>query len=298
MSVEGYQTSIADYIRGEGVPVIELDGWRTRGKAAFRPRGVVVHHDGFPASVRTSTALNTIKNGRPDVPGPLSQVWLDDDNEDTPHAGDPVAYIVAAGRANHAGQGSWRGLSGNSTVFGIEARNSGGPYDPWSEAMMDAYVRVVAALCRAGGITDTNMVCGHKEWAPRRKVDPTFDMNVFRQRVATRLSGLHVPTPTIPTPIPTPPTATPEEDDDDMVTFIETSEPATAASDVPPGGVVRLTTETWVHLTPDEWSTEMALWRITHSGQNPVPQKITRVAMQAFQRTRINVAALNAAARR
>lgn len=83
-----------------------------------------------------------------------------------------------------------------------------------------------------------------------------------------------------------------------MVTFIETAEPATQAGDVPPGGVVRLTTETWAHLTPTEWDTEMALWRITHGGQVPIPQKITRADMQAFQRTRINVVALNAAATR
>lgn len=284
----GYETGIADFIRGEGVTVVEVPGWKTRGKPSFNPRGVVVHHDGFPATVRTSVALGVIVNGRPDVPGPLSQVWLDDDNEDTPNAGDPVAYIVAAGRANHAGTGGWKGLSGNSSVFGIEARHTGGPNEPWSDAMMDAYVGVAAALCRAGGF-GAETVCGHKEWAPRRKVDPTFDMAVFRRRVAARLDR----TPSLPTPAP----PTPQEDDD-MVTFIETAEPATRPGDVPAGGVVRLTAETWAHLSPSEWETEMALWRVTHAGQSPVPQKVSRVAMQGFQRTRINVVALNAAATR
>lgn len=290
----GYETSIADLIRGEGIPVIETPGWRTRGKTGFNPRGLVVHHDGFSASVRTSVAVNLMIHGRSDVPGPLCHVWLDDDNEDTPHAGDPVAYLIAAGRANHAGPGGYRGLSGNSTAFGIEARHTGGRNEPWSDAMMDAYVRVSAALCRAGGF-DADMVCGHKEWAPRRKVDPTFDMAAFRERVADRLGSGAPPPPPTPTPTPTP---VPPEEDDDMVTFIETSDAATQAGDVPPGGVVRLTTETWAHLTPTEWNTEMALWRLTHNGQNPVPQKVNRTAMQAFQRTRINVVALNAAASR
>lgn len=288
----GYQTGIADLIRGEGVPVVETPGWRTRGMAAFNPRGLVVHHDGFSASVRTSVAVNLMVHGRRDVPGPLCHVWLDDDNEDTPLAGDPVAYLIAAGRANHAGPGGYSGLSGNSSVFGIEARHTGGPNEPWSDAMMDAYVRVSAALCRAGGF-DADMVCAHKEWAPRRKVDPTFDMGVFRRCVDARLDSA---APTIPTPAPAPIPS--EEDDDLMVTFIETADPPTQQGDVPPGGVVRLTAETWAHLTPSEWDVEMALWRITHAGQTPVPQKVTRVTMQAFQRTRINVVALNAAATR
>jgi hypothetical protein len=146
-----------------------------------------------------------MKNGRDGpnpVPGPLCNVWLDDDNEDSPVGGDPVAYVVAAGKCNHAGQGGWRGLTGNSTVFGIESRHSGSATEPWTPAVYDAYVRVVAAMCRHGIAVDN--VSGHKEWSPGRKIDPTFDMAQFRRNVATQLRGI------TPAPVPPPPSVVPQ----------------------------------------------------------------------------------------
>lgn len=146
-------TWLPDALRAEGVTVVEVDGWGTRGSTTFEPRGVVVHHDGYSSSVPTRSALALMKDGRGGhnpVPGPLCNIWLDDDNENSPVGGDPVAYVVAAGRANHAGPGSWRGLSGNTSVIGIEARHSGSKIEPWAPAVYDAYVRTVAALCRHG----------------------------------------------------------------------------------------------------------------------------------------------------
>src|SRR5580700_4344959 len=50
-------------------------------------------------------------------PGPLAQLGLGRDG---------TFYVVAAGRCNQAGQGSWQGVTtGNSSFIGIEAENTG-----------------------------------------------------------------------------------------------------------------------------------------------------------------------------
>ena len=62
---------------------------------------------------------------------------------------------------------------------------------------MDAYQRGVAAILGKIG-ADAIMCCGHKEWAPRRKIDPTFGMEDFRQRVTAILAGTAPPPSLIP----------------------------------------------------------------------------------------------------
>ena len=61
---------------------------------------------------------------------------------------------------------------------------------------MDAYQRGVAAILAKVG-AGSNMVCGHKEYAPKRKTDPSFDMAAFRREVADLLQG-KTPRPPIP----------------------------------------------------------------------------------------------------
>lgn len=98
------QINLADRLRAAGVKVVEYDGWKLRGSDTFNPKGVLAHHTG-PGSVDALVRLCV--NGRSDLPGPLDQVVL---------APDGTAYVIAAGRSNHAGAGSWRGLSGNTSL--------------------------------------------------------------------------------------------------------------------------------------------------------------------------------------
>lgn len=179
---------LADALRAEGVKVAEHPGWRDRGSATFAPKGVICHHTAGPAR-GDAPSLGTCVNGRPGLPGPLCQIVL---------ARSGTAIVIASGRANHAGAGGWRGLTGNTSVLGIEAENTG-QGEPWPDAQYDAYVRIVAALCRHAAIP-VGMVCGHKEWAPRRKIDPKgIDMVRFRADVVARLG-----------PVSPPPTSAPE----------------------------------------------------------------------------------------
>jgi len=169
-----------------GLKVAEQLGWQTRGRGdSGTIRGVMCHHT---AGARTGNmpSLGVLTNGRSDLPGPLAQLGLGRDG---------TFFVIAAGRANHAGVGNWQGVTtGNSSFVGIEAENTGhtsGPLaDPWSAIQLDAYRRGCAAILtkiRANAI----MCCGHKEYAlPQgRKSDPTFDMDEFRLQVAAIMAG-------------------------------------------------------------------------------------------------------------
>jgi len=143
-------------LRARGLTVELLPGWENRSAGSFNPKGAVCHWTAGPAKSKGRPSLGVVTNGRPGLPGPLCNVYLDRDG---------VAVVVAAGRANHAGTGDWRGLVGNSAVFGTEAE-SAGP-DDWTPAQREAYPRVNAAYCDLGGF-DESMVCGHAEWADVR----------------------------------------------------------------------------------------------------------------------------------
>jgi hypothetical protein len=90
-------------------------------------------------------------------------------------------YVIASGRANHAGPGAWPGVAGNADTIGIEAEHPG-DRTPWPQAQYDAYARLCRAVIDHLGLP-AGRVIGHKEWAPSRKIDPTFDMDEFRQRI-------------------------------------------------------------------------------------------------------------------
>lgn len=176
-------TWLADVLRAAGLKVVELDGWKTRGRAEMgNVRGVCLHHTGGPANATGTPSLNLIINGRADLAGPLSQTYLKSDG---------TWYVVAAGRCNHAGAGSWHGVTfGNAELIGVEAENAGTAKDPWEVEQMDAYVRGVAAILTHIN-ADPVMAMGHKEYAtPRgRKIDPTFDMDDFRDQVEAVMAG-------------------------------------------------------------------------------------------------------------
>ena len=178
---------LPDQLRRWGVPHVLVPGWETRGAPVMDPQAVVIHHDALPSSTSALRALQLMIQGRPDLPGPLCQLWIDDDHDLTEFRGDPVVFVVAAGRANHAGPGGWFGVAGNSKAIGIEARNRGNG-EPWSPLMQAVYWRTVAACLERMG-RHHGWVCTHREWAPRRKIDPLgLDPNEFRQHVANLLA--------------------------------------------------------------------------------------------------------------
>jgi len=176
-------TWLPQVLLGAGLKVAEVDGWKTRGRRDVgATKGVMCHHT---AGLRQGNmpTLQVIIDGRPDLPGPLAQLGLGRDG---------TFYVVAAGLANHAGGGSWQGITtGNTSFIGIEAENTGLANDlPWPAVQIDAYHRGVAAILGKIGAPAT-MCCGHKEYAlpAGRKNDPDFDMEAFRTAVAAILAG-------------------------------------------------------------------------------------------------------------
>lgn len=167
-------------LRAAGLKVVEVDGWVTRGHGDMDTiQGVLLHHTAGPIKGE-APSLPIIIKGRPDLAGPLSQLFLSRSG---------VWHVVAAGKAWHAGAGEWKGVTaGNSHLVGVEAENTGLPNDPWPAAQVESYVKGVAAiLAKIGASSD--MAAGHKEYAlPKgRKSDPSFDMVAFRQRVQKQL---------------------------------------------------------------------------------------------------------------
>lgn len=169
-------------LKAEGVNVVEVDGWATRGKTSQRaPQVVIAHHTATPKTMTDAAVIRLLVNGRPDLPGPLCHVGL---------ARDGNAHLIAAGKANHAGAGIWKGVTGSVNTFGIEAYNDGRG-EPWPQVQLDAYDRIEAAVLRHE-TRDAAWVCAHREWATPagRKPDPVgIDMDAMRGRVQLLLDG-------------------------------------------------------------------------------------------------------------
>lgn len=210
----GYDLSIPDRLNDYGLKVREVAGWQTRGSSSFNPRGSVTHHTVGPKS-GNSPSLGVVTNGRAGLSGPLANVLQARDN---------TIYVVAAGRANHAGRGGWHGLSGNYSVFGNEVENTGyntGPKaEPWRPDQIETMALVAAAMSDGRWGYDAN--CFHKEWTTR-KIDPhSLSGPSFRGRISALLGGAAPNTPSSP--------SNPSKEED-MLKLVKGSGPAIYSTD-------------------------------------------------------------------
>ncbi|BDY31431.1 hypothetical protein hbim_05383 [Mycolicibacterium mageritense] len=160
-----------------------LPGWQNRGHGDFKDiRGVMVHHTGN----RNATA-ESIRDGRPDLPGPLSNIHI---------ATDGTVTIVAVGVCWHAGKGSYPWLPtdmGNWHLIGIECAHDGN--EQWPDAQIIALRDTCAALALKLEVPATRVI-GHKEYAgaAQGKWDPgNMDMAWFRGEVRKDMDGFVFP---------------------------------------------------------------------------------------------------------
>ena len=168
-------SDLADVCRRTGYPVVEVDGWQTRGRGgtggnstggyqAGKPDHVIVHHTASPAS----------SDGWPDVDyctfadsdAPLCNLYL---------ARDGTVYVCAAMATNCNGSGHdpcghVADDSMNAAAIAIEAGNNG-TGEHWPDPQLDSYVALCAELDAAYGIP-TGRIHSHAEYAPGRKSDP------------------------------------------------------------------------------------------------------------------------------
>lgn len=175
---------LLDILGAVSSPVVPHPGYRDLGRDGFSPVGVMVHHTAGPKT-GDSPSLSVCVKGRPDLPGPLSHLYVS-------RAG--TTHILASKTANHAGMGAKeilekvrRGepvsnevrehnlpdsVSGNLFFYGIEVENSGTANDPYPEAQIDALVSVCAAICEAHGWSASRVI-HHRQWT-RRKIDMSY----------------------------------------------------------------------------------------------------------------------------
>lgn len=152
---------LPEALRKFGLTVETVPGWQTRGSDAFNPGGSIGHHTAG-SSRGTRPSLGICTYGRTDLPGPLCNTFTDRNG---------VAIVVASGRANHAGRGLFRGLTGNSAFLGHEAEDEGDGI--WTPAQRWAFPRVHAAHLWLLG-RDSSWYVSHRAYATPagRKPDP------------------------------------------------------------------------------------------------------------------------------
>lgn len=176
-------TWLPSVLRKAGLKVVEVDGWQTRGRGDIgKIEFLVCHHTAAIDRTSNAPSLTIVRDGDATLQGPRSQLVLGRDG---------TYYVVAAGKANHAGKGVYKGRAnvGNSKSIGIEAENNGlseikpAEGEPWPEVQMDAYARGSAAILKHLRLPVEECL-GHREYAPKRKIDPSFSMQEFRKRVA------------------------------------------------------------------------------------------------------------------
>src|SRR5215208_6563992 len=163
-------TGIATRLRQAGLQVREVKDWKTRGRpGTFAPIGGVNHHTaGHPSSVSPAPSLGIVINGRSDLIGPLANVLF---------GFDKIFYVVAAGICNHAGlpdDGSIKGMTGNSSAYGIEVEHDG--TRPLGDKRVKLLSTAWAAIFRGQEIPASQLV-QHWEWAPSRKIDLATNMH-------------------------------------------------------------------------------------------------------------------------
>lgn len=209
--------------------IVQTKSWETRGRPpsqfSFMPSGVLDHHTACMCKVghRPDNCLSPIINGHSGVPGPISQLLGTMTPLGVAWTGtnpDPRIIIVGAGRANHAGTGTWPwgAPGGNGSAIGIEW--CGPPSTQWPDVVVELRARVTAAILRHNGWPISRSTI-HWEYAtPQgRKIDPSgrwkrepslgqishWNPSLWRTEIASYLSLAPTKPPPTTTPLPLPP---------------------------------------------------------------------------------------------
>lgn len=181
---------LAEVLRAEGLTVVEVAGWKTRGYAYPGPPQVsLFHHTASGRASGPTGGLHVVVYGRPGLDGPIAN-WLTGRNG--------VIYVIASGVANNAGHGNARAaglpqVTGNTATFGNEMENDG-TGEKYSPVQYTAAIKSHAAVHRRLGWPASRGI-GHKEWSTTGKTDPVLDMAQVRRDLATAIARGPGPTP-------------------------------------------------------------------------------------------------------
>lgn len=205
---------IREAFRVFGVPHVEVAGWETRSNRSGwgdpRVTGVMYHHTGDDASDLRSRAV--VRDGHSTLAGPLCNFGVTDTGK---------IEIIAAGAANHAGNGdpqtlalvqkeqtpldrevkpdqsgsSAGSVAGNPRFYGWESYYGGGsdlqPNALQHRVTLLSQAAIIWALDRIDGGTvkwTGRAMIGHREWTTN-KVDPRdVKLHVARQDISWLLT--------------------------------------------------------------------------------------------------------------
>jgi hypothetical protein len=183
-------TWLLPVLRDVGLDVKTVSGWEGRGRPAstggFAPKGILTHHTGSKGA-GAHPSLGIVTRGRSDLPGPLCHLL-------TARTG--TVWLIAAGRANHAGAAKKAGPvpagDGNAQLIGNEVDTSG--FQEMPTAQRDAAVLVAAAVLRHLG-HDQSWARLHAETSVTGKWDlgehgHTISGAQWRREVADQLAHL------------------------------------------------------------------------------------------------------------
>lgn len=168
---------LADRLRYASLQVKVVDGWKDRGRppstGTLEPRGVLLHHTAGAKATDSNPhpSLQTVIHGRSDLPGPLCHVLIDRHG---------ICWVIAAGRANHAGWAKASGPlpegDGNSLYVGIEIDYNPN-YQAANAAQRGAACNAAAAIVSKLG-HGRRYVRAHKETSVTGKIDPSRFMSM------------------------------------------------------------------------------------------------------------------------
>ena len=175
---------LADVLRNAGLAVVETPGWRERTATSGsqpQPVGVLEHHTATTASYEDpAPSVQLCIDGRPGLAGPLCHAVIGFDG---------VVHLIAAGRANHAGEATASGPNpagdGNTLYVGFEWDYQGMEQGPSPEQYAAALRATSAVLKHLGRPHDAAR--GHRETSVTGKKDPGHvDLERFRAELADK----------------------------------------------------------------------------------------------------------------
>ena len=118
-------TWLRDVLKAADLKVSLVPGFENRGRGDVgQISGVICHHTAGPRNGNMPSLGTLIKGrtGNKPLPGPLAQLGLGRDG---------TYFVIAAGRAIHAGIGEFKGVkNGNTNFIGIEGGKYWAPERP------------------------------------------------------------------------------------------------------------------------------------------------------------------------
>lgn len=164
-----------DVLRDAGLNVVTYSGWENRARSSGgydALLGIGIHHDASNSGSSDQSAWDWAWKNSSDKP--IGCIRLGRGGQ---------ICVGAAGATNTMGKGgpltTSRGTipldKGNQNMIAIEAGNNG-VGETWGSAMIDAYIRMLAALCEAYNLDANRDIFTHHSYCapscPGRKIDP------------------------------------------------------------------------------------------------------------------------------